>query len=190
MFIYGSEISSITREPVIPDNMPPLEEAEKKYPAVYTGEKMRKKSPEKYGKVVEMLVAGCTLTKIMTECKVTHHTIAAIKAREKECIEAGQEMTKGLTSLAVQMTLDKILEKLEEDKIPAGQLAILFGILRDKEIRDHGQPTQTIEVRKRVSIEEVRAELEGMKKAVVVDGELVEDLNEDDKTEKTAQGTG
>ena len=168
-------MSAIKRDPdAIPENMPPLEEAEKKYPAVYTGERMRKKSPEKYARVVEMLVAGAKLTNIMKECKVGRNTVAAIKSREKECIEAGQQMTKGLTSLAVQMSLEKILEKLEEDKIPAGQLAILFGILRDKEIRDQGQPTHTIEVRRRVSIEDVRAELEGMKRAEVVEGELLD----------------
>jgi len=171
-------MSGIKREPdMIPENMPPLEDAGKKYPAVYTGERMRKKSPEKYAKVVEMLVAGAKLTNIMNECKVARNTVAAIKSREKECIEAGQEMTKGLTSLAVQMSLEKILEKLEEDKIPAGQLAILFGILRDKEIRDQGQPTHTIEVRKRISIEDVRAELEGMQMAEVVEVEVLDEVD-------------
>lgn len=165
-------MSLITRDQIIPENMPPLEDAKKKYPAVYTGERMRKRSPEKYGRVVEMLVAGVPVTRIAKECNVGKHTISAIKAREKECIEAGQEMTKGLTSMAVQMTLDKILEKLEEDKIPAGQLAILFGILRDKEVRDQGQAVHTMEIRKRVSIEDVRSELEGMQMAEVVDVEL------------------
>ena len=53
-------------------------------------------------------------------------------------------------------------------------LPICFGILRDKERQDLGQATQVLEVRKTLTIDEVKRELEDLKRGAV-DAEAEED---------------
>jgi hypothetical protein len=61
----------------------------------------------------------------------------------------------------------KIIEKLENDTIPAGVLPICFGILRDKEKNDLGQATSIVEHKKVLTIDEVQKELDGLKGEVI-----------------------
>ena len=97
--------------------------------------------------------------------KVSDATIAVLRQRESGLIESSRTLLRGLTAIAAQATLEKFLERLEADKIPDGVLPVAVGILLDKVARDSGEATQTIEVKKRVSLDEVRSELEEMKRA-------------------------
>ena len=73
-------------------------------------------------------------------------------------------MTAGLTSYASQACLERIIDKLDQDEIPAGVLPIYFGILRDKERADLGQAQAVVEHKRVITIDEVKRELEEMKR--------------------------
>ena len=151
---------------IIPDNLPALTDPEQVCPSVFTANKLSE-DPVKYGQVVQALGEGKPLTRIAKEYRIAPETVTAVMKREKESIDAVQTMTAGLTSYASQACLMTIIDKLHKDEMPAGVLPICFGILRDKERADLGQATQTIEVRKTLSIEDVRVELEEMKREAV-----------------------
>jgi len=67
----------------------------------------------------------------------------------------------------------KIIEKLDKDEIPAGVLPITFGILRDKEKNDLGQATAVVEHKATLTIDDVKTQLENMKRGAV-DAEVVD----------------
>ena len=60
-----------------------------------------------------------------------------------------------------------MIEKVEQDKIPPGVLPIAWGIIRDKEKSDQGQATTIVEHKKAMTVEQVKAELDQMKKDVI-----------------------
>ena len=61
----------------------------------------------------------------------------------------------------------KIIQALDEDKVPVGVLPIAFGILADKERQYQGEATTIIEHRKVVTIDEVQKELESIKNEAI-----------------------
>ena len=117
--------------------------------------------------MVQQLAEGKPLSRIAKTEKVSPYTVMAISKRESETVEAVQRMTQGLTTYASQACLMRIIDKLDEDETPPGVLPICFGILRDKERQDLGQATQTIEVKRTLTIEEVKRELEDLKRDAV-----------------------
>ena len=123
--------------------------------------------------MVQQLAEGKPLSRIAKTEKVSPDTVMAISKRESETVEAVQRMTQGLTTYASQACLMRIIDKLDKDEIPPGVLPICFGILRDKERQDLGQATQTIEVKRTLTIEEVKRELEDLKRDAV-EAEVVE----------------
>ena len=155
------------REIIVPDNLPALTTPEDTCPALYTGSKLAQEDPQRYGRIVQQLAEGKPLTRITKSEKVSFDTVTAILKREGKTVDAVQKMTAGLTSYASQACLMSIIAKLEKDEIPAGVLPICFGILRDKERQDLGQATQTIEVKRTLTIEEVKRELAEMKREAV-----------------------
>ena len=179
------------RNEVIPENMPSLlteAEERKTVPAVYDGSRMKERDPVKYAGIVQDLAAGVAVSAIKKSREVSLGTIAMVRAREKDLIEQGKIVVKGLTSMATISTLETILEKIEADKIPPGVLPILFGILRDKEVRDQGEATQKIEVTHRVSMEEVRANLSKLKRVEAVPVEALEVEALEGSNESAGQG--
>ena len=82
-------------------------------------------------------------------------------------MEAVQALTAGLSSYASQACLMKIIEKLDRDEIPAGVLPITFDILRDKEKNDLGQATSVVEHKATLTIDDVKAQLEQMKRGAI-----------------------
>lgn len=148
---------------IIPDNLEPVLSKQEVVPSVYTGQKLADNDPVKYGKIVQELGNGAGLIKIARKYKCSPETIMAISKREKGTIDAVQSLTQGLTTYATQACLMKIIEKLEDDEIPAGVLPVAFGILRDKEKSDLGQATTITETRNKITINDVKAELEAMK---------------------------
>jgi len=149
---------------IIPDNLPAVTTPEETCPSLFTGQKLAENDPEKYARIVQGLGEGKPLSRIAKTEKVSPETVSAILKRENKSVEAVQSLTAGLTSYASQACIVKIIEKLDQDAIPAGVLPIMFGILRDKEKNDLGQATSVIEHKGSVSIDDVRRELAEMKK--------------------------
>ena len=97
------------------------------------------------------------------------NTVAAIRTRETEVIEATKKHIRGLLGIAAQLALECLIEKLEKDEVPAGVLPIATGILIDKHRQYEGEPTQTIEVKKTLSLDEVRSELAEIREGAELD---------------------
>jgi hypothetical protein len=155
---------------IIPDNMPPALEPEDTCPSVYTGEKLLDKDPVKYARVVQELGAGKALTRIARENRISAETVSAIMRREKDSIDTVRETIKSLTTYGAQTALLRLIDKLEKDEVPVSLLPITFGILADKDRQNAGIPSQTIEVRKTLTLAEVKEELSQIKRdAIVVD---------------------
>ena len=162
---------------IIPDNLPAVTTPEETCPSLFTGQKLAENDPEKYARIVQGLGEGKPLSRIAKTEKVSPETVSAILKRENKSVEAVQSLTAGLTSYASQACIVKIIEKLDQDAIPAGVLPIMFGILRDKEKNDLGQATSVIEHKGSVSIDDVRRELAEMKKNAI-DAETTEESDE------------
>ena len=154
------------RVQIIPDNLPAITKPEETCPSLFTGTSLAKKDPEKYGRVVQKLAEGMSMNRISKEEKLSPATVAAIAKREHKSVDAVQTLTAGLTSYASQACLERIIDKLDKDEIPAGVLPICFGILRDKERADLGQAQSVVEHKRVITIEEVRRELDEMKRGV------------------------
>ena len=152
---------------IIPDNLPALTTPEETCPSLFTGTKLAENDPEKYGRVVQKLAEGMGMGRIAKQEKVSPGTVAAISKREHQTVDAVQSLTSGLTSYASQACLERIIQKLEADEMPAGVLPICFGILRDKERADLGQASTVIEHKRTVTIEDVKSELEAMKQEAI-----------------------
>ena len=155
------------RVQVIPDNLPAITTPEETCPSLFTGTKLAEKDPEKYARVVQKLAEGMSMNRVARQEKVSSGTVAAISKREHRTVDAVQSLTSGLTSYASQACLERIIQKLDADEMPAGVLPICFGILRDKERADLGQASTIIEHKRTVTIDEVRSELEAMKKDAI-----------------------
>ena len=132
-------------------------------PSLFTGTSLAKNDPEKYSRIVQRLSEGMGMVRIGKIEKVSPGTVAAISKREHQTIDAVQTLTGGLTSYASQACLERIIQKLDADEIPAGVLPICFGILRDKERADLGQASTIVEHKKVVTIDQVKAELDAMR---------------------------
>ena len=152
---------------IIPDNLPAVTTPEETCPSLFTGQKLAERDPEKYARIVQSLGEGKPMSRIAKSEKVSPETVSAILKRENKSVDAVQTLTAGLTSYASQACLMKIIEKLEKDEIPAGVLPITFGILRDKEKNDLGMATSVIEHKASLTINDVRKELEAIKRGAI-----------------------
>ena len=98
------------------------------------------------------------------ELNVSWHTIAAIRTREATVISATKEHIRGLLGVAAQLAIERLIDLMARDKIPPSVMPVATGILIDKHRAMEGEPTQTIEVKKSVSLEDVRKELSELKR--------------------------
>ena len=89
-------------------------------------------------------------------------------------IEATRKHIRGLIGVAAQLAVERLIEKLQDDKIPPSVLPIASGIMIDKMRQSEGEATQTIEVKKSITLEDVRKELAEMKRSAI-DAETAED---------------
>jgi hypothetical protein len=162
------------RTTVMPDNLPANLTIDEACPIIYTAQGLFDKRPGDYAKLVQMLTDGIPVTRIKKDLKVSHNTIAVVRSREKEVIDASKKVMRGLIGHASQLAVEKMIEKLENDEIPNGVLPIATGILIDKHRQYEGEPTQTIEVKKSLSLDEIRAELANLKDEKVIDAEVTD----------------
>ena len=156
------------------ENLPANLMVEETCPAIYTAQGLYDKRPGDYAKMVQMLADGVPVTSIKKQLKVNHNTIAVVRSREKEVIESSKKVMRGLIGHASQLAVEKMIEKLENDEIPSGVLPIATGILIDKHRQYEGEPTQTIEVKKSLSLDEIRAELANLKNEKVIEAEVTD----------------
>ena len=154
------------------ENLPANLKVEEACPAVFTGQKFFDQRPQDYAMVVKMLAEGSTIKQICKTCKVSPHTIAIVKSREEDTLKESKKHLRGLIGTATHLAVEKLITKLQDDEIPSGVLPIATGILIDKHRQYEGEPTQTIEVKKSLSLDEIRAELANLKDEKVVDVEV------------------
>ena len=154
------------------ENLPANLSVEETCPSVYTAQGLFDKRPGDYAKLVQMLTDGIPVSRIKKDLKVSHNTIAVVRSREKEVIDASKKVMRGLIGHASQLAVEKMIEKLDNDEIPNGVLPIATGILIDKHRQYEGEPTQTIEVKKSLSLDEIRAELKNLKDEKVIDADV------------------
>ena len=93
------------------DNLPANLIVEESCPAVYTAQGLFDKRPGDYAKLVQMLTDGIPVTRIKKELKVSHNTIAVVRSREKEVIEASKKVMRGLIGHASQLAVEKMIEQ-------------------------------------------------------------------------------
>ena len=79
-----------------------------------------------------------------------------------------------MLGVAAQLALEKLIAALEEGNLPNGVMPIATGILMDKYRQFEGEPTQTIEVRKKVTLEDIKGELNRLKNGDVIEAEVEE----------------
>jgi hypothetical protein len=155
------------RQIVTDSNASPALDPKEKVPALYTGEKLLNKDPERYARVVTELASGKPVTRIARSNKISPETVAAIMHREKETVQAVEGMTKSLTQYASQTALVRLVEKLERDELPATLLPICYGVLRDHQRKDAGMADHVIEVKRSLTLQDVKRELESFKKDAI-----------------------
>ena len=87
------------RDHLVPAGMPSLlteEESKEVIPAVYDGSRLKEKDPVKYAGIVQDLAAGIAVSLIRDKRKTSMGTIAMVRAREKDLIEQGKVVVKGV----------------------------------------------------------------------------------------------
>ena len=131
-----------------------------------------KHDPEVYRQCVQRLAEGASVTSIQKDLKEAWHTIAAIRTREASVIEATRKHLRGLIGVAAQLAVERLIEKLQDDKIPPSVLPIASGIMIDKMRQSEGEATQTIEVKKSITLEDVRNELSELKRDALDRGNI------------------
>jgi len=156
------------------ENLPANLKTEEACPNIFTGQKFFDKRPEDYAQVVKMLAEGSTIKQICKTCKVSPHTIAIVKSREGDTLKESKKHLRALIGTATHLAVEKLITKLNDDEIPSGVLPIATGILIDKHRQYEGEPTQTIEVKKSLSLDEIRAELANLKDEKVIDAEITD----------------
>jgi hypothetical protein len=154
------------------ENLPANLKTEEACPNIFTGQKFFDQRPQDYALVVKMLAEGSTIKQICKTCKVSPHTIAIVKSREGDTLKESKKHLRSLIGTATHLAVEKLITKLNDDEIPSGVLPIATGILIDKHRQYEGEPTQTIEVKKSLSLDEIRAELANLKDEKVVDAEV------------------
>ena len=166
--------TKLPRTSHFPDNLSANLEVQDTCPAVWTGQKLYDKRPADYAKCIQMLTAGATIKQVAKACKISANTVAVVRTREADVLKESKKHLKGLIGTASVMAVEQMIEKLENDQIPAGVLPIATGILIDKHRQYEGEPTQTIEVKKPLSLEELKDELATLKDEKVVEAEVTD----------------
>ena len=154
---------------IVPDNLPSvLPPPEETCPSLYTASKLSK-DPVRYSLVVQALSEGKPLTRIAKEMKISPDTVAAVMKREKSTIDAAQDMIAGLATYAAQSCLMELIDALSKGEIPKNVLPIATGICIDKSRLLEDKSTENIHVKKTITLDQVKADLEEMKAEALKD---------------------
>ena len=154
------------------ENLPANLKTEDVCPAIFTGQQLYDQRPKDYAQVVQMLAQGATIKQICKSCKVSPHTVSIVRSREQETLKDSKKHLRALIGTATHLAVESLITKLQDDEIPSGVLPIATGILIDKHRQYEGEPTQVIEVKKSLSLDEIRAELSNLKKEESIEAEV------------------
>jgi len=112
---------------------------------VYTGERLERDRPEVYAEIVQLLACGTRLNWIARYCRVSRHTIRAVRERDAVSIAQVQLRLAFKSSLIAEAAMDRIREALEADKVPLKLLIMIANKSTDmflKLTRDMPPPVQ------------------------------------------------
>jgi len=118
-----------------------------KMKGLYTGERLERDRPEVYTEVVELLACGTSVNYIAQCCRVSRHTIRAVRKREADSIAQFRVRLAFKCSLLAEAAMDQIQEALEAGKVSLPLLIMIADKSTDmflKLTRDIPQPLQPV----------------------------------------------
>ena len=109
----------------------------------FTAERLMERRPSIYRAVVDALGQGLGVRQICRAYKVSHHTVAAVMAREPKAIATVKEGTIGKLRQFAMMAADRLLDEVHT--MPVGSIPLAMGIAIDKAQLLDGGATSRIE---------------------------------------------
>jgi len=98
---------------------------------VYTGERLARDRPEVYSEIVELLASGASVNWIALHCRVSRHTIRAVRERETDSIAQFQIRLTFKCSWIAEAALDQIGKALATRKLSARLLLKIYATCVD-----------------------------------------------------------
>lgn len=108
----------------------------------YTGDRLAAQDPGRYRAIVDALANGMGIRQIARAYKVSHNTVAAVRAREGATIDTLKTSIAGRALLVAEMAVERLGDEIGDIKREA--LAVVAGILVDKAQLLTGQATSII----------------------------------------------
>lgn len=128
---------------------------------IYTGERLHRDDPVKYGAIVRALAEGWTKESIRKAFGVAWETVDAVAVREGESIRDQKEEIRCSIGKVIRMGLPSLMTKAEE-----GKLSVLdMGILIDKFQVLNGEASSIVAHQHVASVEDVAAYIAGLEEA-------------------------
>jgi len=109
----------------------------------FTAERLMESRPTIYRAIVDGLGQGLGVRQLCRAYRVSHHTVAAVMARESQAVATLKERTVSVLRTFGRLAADRLLD--EVDKIPIQSLPIALGIAVEKAELLAGGATSRIE---------------------------------------------
>jgi hypothetical protein len=114
----------------------------------FTAARYLRDHPDKYKLAVEMTAAGLSRITISRLLQASVHTLMEIEALNPGPIAQAREKNIQRLVQGAGLALDSIIDRLADPdtraKIPAGTLAVMYGIMQDHLNKATGQPTEIV----------------------------------------------
>lgn len=123
----------------------PVEPSKMARAGIFSGERLKAKSPETYSAAMAMLGQGAPIRTIANELKISVNTVLAIKSSEANFIETEKKELAAKMMALASVGVDRLIDKVED--LPIGQLPLLTAIMIDKAVLLNGDATHVIEHR-------------------------------------------
>ena len=109
----------------------------------FTGTQLKKSDPKRYASVTKAIKEGLSPDTVAKIFGINRETAQGIMRRE-ELVSLNQDALKSKLTKILNLSTDTIEKALEEGKIEPGKLFVGSGIVIDKLLALHGQPSTTI----------------------------------------------
>jgi hypothetical protein len=135
---------------------------------LHTG-KIACRDEDKVRRVVEMVLMGASIRQIKRACGVGQETIAVIReyAVASGKLGAVKERLLRLQSRLAEVSTEKALELIEEDRMPPNMIPMVMGVSTDKMLLLMGEATVIHEHKEGPSEEGIRAYVERLRAQAV-----------------------